>query len=149
MSTQDETSEKAPRRSFDEVLREAWLGALGVVERTEAELHRLVERLREATVGDESFAAELAARMRQHREELERRVDDGVRHALTRTMGPLTDEIATLRDRMDRVAARLDEQARRRAARRAGAGSAAGDEPRAATAADGPGGTSPGGEPTE
>jgi hypothetical protein len=127
MSTQDESTDKPPRRSLDEALRETWLSALGAVERTEAELHRLVERVREAAVGDESLAAELAARVRQAREDLERRVDDGVRHALARTMGPLTDEIAALRDRMDRLATRLDEQAALRAARRVADDASAGD----------------------
>ena len=118
MSTQDEKTDKPGKRSLEEVLREAWLGALGTLERTEIELHRLGERLREAVIGDESVAADLTSRIRQRRAELERRVDEGVRSALARVADPLTTELAALRERLDRLATRLDEQARRRIKRR-------------------------------
>jgi len=133
MSTQDEKTDKPGKRSLEEVLREAWLAALGTLERTESELHRLGERLREAVIGDESVAADLTSRIRQRRAELERRVDEGVRSALARVADPLTTELAALRERLDRLATRLDEQARRRMRRRHAAGGAE----REATGADG------------
>jgi DNA anti-recombination protein RmuC len=121
MSTPNEKTDKAGKRSLEEGLREVWLDALGTLERTETELLRLGERIREAIVGDESAAAAFTARVRKQRAELERRVDEGVRHALARVADPLRHEIAALRERADKLAVRLDEQARRRARRRDGA----------------------------
>jgi hypothetical protein len=120
MTTQNEKTDKAAKRSLEEILREAWLEALGTLERTEGELVRLRERLREAFTGDEGALAAFTSRMRQQRAELEHRVDEGVRHALALVADPLRHEIASLRERADKLAARLDEQARRRSRRRGG-----------------------------
>jgi hypothetical protein len=122
MSTQSEKNDKPGKRFLDEILREAWLDALGTLERTETELLRLGERLREAFIGDESTATALMSRIRQRRVELERRVDDGVRHALAMMADPLRREIAGLRERLDLLTARLDEQAQKRSRRRHEAG---------------------------
>jgi hypothetical protein len=121
MTTQTDKTDKPGKRSLEEILREAWLDAAGTLERTESELVRLGERLREAVIGDESVVAAFTSRMRQQRVDLERRVDEGVRHALALVADPLRHEITSLRERADRLAARLDEQARRRARRRGGA----------------------------
>ena len=134
MSSQNEKTEKPGKRSLEEILREAWLDTLGTLERTESELLRLGERLREAFIGDESAATAFTSRVRQRRAELQRQVDEGVRHALARVADPLRHEIAALRERSDRLAARLDEQARRRSRRRDAAGA---DEPADAGAAGG------------
>jgi len=127
MSSHDEKSEKMAKRSLEEVLRETWLDALGTLERTETELLRLGERVREALIGDESAATAFTSRVRQRRAELEHRVDEGVRRALARVADPLKGEIAALQERADRLASRLDEQARRRAHRRETAGGQAED----------------------
>ncbi|HEY3354230.1 MAG TPA: hypothetical protein VGQ83_13335 [Polyangia bacterium] len=111
-------TDKQGKRSLEEVLREAWLGALGALSTAEGELLRLGERLREATVGDESLAADLLARIRQSGEQLERRVDEGVRAAVARATPPVSAEIAALNDRLDRLSKRIDDEARRRAERR-------------------------------
>lgn len=124
MSTQNEKTDKPGKRSLEEILREAWLDTLGTLERTETEVLRLGERLREALIGDESAAAAFTSKIRQRRAELERQVDEGVRRALARVADPLRNEIETLRERADRLAARMDEQARRRAAIRQAAGEA-------------------------
>ncbi|MBI5479369.1 MAG: hypothetical protein HY906_10960 [Deltaproteobacteria bacterium] len=120
MSTQNDKTEKAGKRSLEEILREAWLDALGTLERTEGELLRLGERLREAFIGDESAVTALTSRIRQRSAELERKVDEGVRNALTKVADPIRHEIASLRERADLLTTRLDEQARRRARRRGG-----------------------------
>jgi hypothetical protein len=111
-------TDKQGKRSLEEVLREAWLGALGALSTAEGELVRLTERLREAAVGDDSLAADLLTRIRQSRELLERRVDEGVRATLARATTPVSAEIATLRERLDRLSKRIEEEARRRAERR-------------------------------
>ena len=111
-------TDKQGKRSAEELLRELWLGALGALSTAEGELHRLRERLREATVGDEGLAADLLTRIRQSGEQLERRVDEGVRAALARATPPLSAEIAALNDRLNRLGQRIDEEARRRAERR-------------------------------
>ena len=134
MSSQNDKTEKPGKRSLEEILREAWLDTLGTLERTEAELLRLGERLREAFIGDESAATAFTSRVRQRRAELQRQVDEGVRHALALVADPLRHEIAALRERSDRLAARLDERARRRSRRRDAAGA---DEPADVGAADG------------
>jgi hypothetical protein len=121
MSTQNEKTDRPGKRSLEDILREAWIDALGTLERTEGELLRLGDRLREVLIGDESAVTALTSRIRQRRTELERRVDDGVRHALALVADPIRHEIAGLRERADRLTFRLDEQARRLARRRRGA----------------------------
>jgi hypothetical protein len=102
-------------RRLEEVLREAWLGALGALSAAEGELFRMRDRLRETMVGDESFVADVLARIRQSQEQLERRVDDGVRATLARTTMPLNTEITMLRGRLEILEQRIDALARRRA----------------------------------
>jgi hypothetical protein len=118
MSTQNDKTDKPGKRSLEEILREAWLDTLGTLERTETEVLRLGERLREAVIGDESAAAAFTSKVRQRSAELERHVDEGVRRALAHVADPLRGEIEALRERTERLAARLDEQARRRAENR-------------------------------
>jgi hypothetical protein len=128
MSTQNEKTEKPGKRSLEEILRETWLDALGTLERTETELLRLGDRVREAFIGDESAAAAFTSRVKQRRTELEHRVDEGVRRALARVADPLKGEIAALQERADRLTARLDEQAQQRARRREAAATVPGAE---------------------
>jgi hypothetical protein len=111
-------TDKQGKRTLEEVLREAWLGALGALSTAEGELHRLTERLHEATVGDESVYADVLARIRQSRADLERRVDDGVRVTLARVTTPMNVELAAIHERLERLSNRIDEEARRRAERR-------------------------------
>jgi len=114
------TTDKPARRRIDDVLREAWLGALGALSSAEGELHRLGDRLREAAFGDESLAADVLARIRQSRAQLEQRVDDGVRAALARAIAPVRAEIAAVNERMERLQKRIADETRRRAERRQG-----------------------------
>jgi polyhydroxyalkanoate synthesis regulator phasin len=56
---------------------------------------------------DTSVWAELAERLGTHRADLEMRLEEGVRRALEQWMAPKQDELLALRERADRLEARL------------------------------------------
>ena len=134
MTTHHESGDKPAKRSVEEALREAWMGALGAISGAESEWHRLRERLHAAAFGDESLLADLVAHVQKSRVELERRVDEGVKTAVARAVGPIIAEIDALRTRLDRLGARIEEQARTRTQRRR-SGDTASDTTRATVAA--------------
>ena len=55
--------------------------------------------------------------IRQMWSDIERRVDDGVKHAVQRLKQPLVVEIAALRGRVEKLQRSIDELRQRRAAR--------------------------------
>jgi hypothetical protein len=103
-------ADKPDPRSLQQTVREAWLSVLGAAE---TEVHKATSRLLE-TLGlppdSENLAAEIAARMRKNREEFERRIDEGVRTALARVRAPVDKELASLRSRIERIQAKIDER---------------------------------------
>jgi hypothetical protein len=108
-------ADKPDLRSLQQAAKEAWLSVLGVVTTAESELHKATARLLE-TLGlppeSDNMAAELMARMRKNRDEFERRVDEGVRAAVARLRAPIDKEIASLRARLERISARLDQMSK-------------------------------------
>jgi hypothetical protein len=74
-----------------------WLGA---VTSAEAELARATARVRETFgLGDDRASGDLFDRIRRHREEFERKVDEGVHSAIARVRAPIDKESAALRAR--------------------------------------------------
>ena len=112
--------ESNPRgeKKLSELLRETWMGALGVLSSAEHEIaratSRLVEILGRPKEEAQHLAQELQGRVRRNRAELERRVEEGVRVAAERLRSPLASEIAALRGRVEKLSVRLEEELRRR-----------------------------------
>jgi polyhydroxyalkanoate synthesis regulator phasin len=91
-------SDGGGRRPLQEVLRERWMSALGVLSNPEAQ----------------AFVEEIQRRIQQNRDQIERRVEEGVSGVTDRLRSPLAAEIGELRARVERVAERIEEQLRRR-----------------------------------
>jgi hypothetical protein len=102
--------DKKDARGIPATVREAWMSVLGVF--TTAE-HKLMESL--GLNPEQPLGAELLARIKKNREELERRVDEGVKTAVARVRAPIDKELADMKARVDKLRAKVDEQKRRRA----------------------------------
>ena len=101
---------------LNETVHDAWMSVLGVYQNAEHEVHRATSRLLEAfgTATGESanLGAEIISRVRKNREELERKVDEGVRAAVARARSPIDEEIALLKSRIEKLQTKLDERKR-------------------------------------
>lgn len=107
------------KKSLQQSVRETWMSALGVVTGVEGEVARATGRLLDSLglPRDEAghlAAGEIVARIRRNRDELERRVDEGVRSAVGRVRLPIAQEIAALRLRVERLQSKVEELAHRR-----------------------------------
>ena len=110
------------RKSLQQSLRETWMGALGVISGAEAEATRAAHRVMESVglhVESETQAVkdalhDLVERVKKNRDELERRVDEGVKAAVTRVRGPISDDLQSLRGRLEKVQKRVEELASRK-----------------------------------
>src|SRR3954471_24289883 len=90
-------------------LHQAWMSVLGVF--TSAE-HRLMESL--GLNPDNPLGVELMQRMKQNREELERKVDEGVKTAVAKVKAPLEKELAQLRARVEQMQQKIEERKRKK-----------------------------------
>jgi hypothetical protein len=108
MSAPDDSPDKTEAKNVKDRVREAWMGVLGIF--TNAE-HKMMESL--GLNPDQPFGAELLARMRKNRDELERRVDEGVKTAIARVRAPIDKEIAAMRARVEKIQAKIDERKRK------------------------------------
>lgn len=102
------------KRSLQQSLRDTWLHALGVLGSAEHEVARAAHRVMEsvglaADADGKHVAGELLARVRRNSAELERRVDEGVKSAVTRVRQPFVQEIASLRGRVEKLQRSVDE----------------------------------------
>ena len=111
------------RNKLPRSLREIREGAAGLVTGAEAELARVAGRVLDSVgvkgQGDapariRESVHELVARAQKGREEVERRVDEGVKTALARVGRPIAEELETLRGRLEKVQQRVDALAQRR-----------------------------------
>jgi hypothetical protein len=111
---------ESEKRTLQQSLREAWGAALGRLNRAESEITRAAERLLESIgLGPDAPGAEdgpaqldmaeLVRRLRRNQEALERRVDQAVQAAVARIGAPILDELATLRQRIERLQRRVEE----------------------------------------
>jgi hypothetical protein len=115
-------SKDDPRTAPENVpplLREAWLSVLGVFNQAEAEVNKATNKLFESLgvpadeKGEHHLAAEFMARMKKNRDDIERRIDEGVKAAVAKVRAPIDKEIATLKTRLESVQARFEELQRR------------------------------------
>ena len=111
------------RNKLPRSLREIRQGAAGLVTGAEAELARVAGRVLDSVglKGEGDVPArlresvhELVLRAHKGREEVERRVDEGVKAALARVGRPMAEELETLRGRLEKVQERVDVLAQRR-----------------------------------
>jgi hypothetical protein len=108
------SEDKPDPKSIPQSFRDAWLSVLGVFTSAEAEVHKRILEAFNLPEGAH-LGAELLARMRKNREEFERRVDEGVKTAVAKVRAPIDKELATLKTRMEKLQARIEEQKRVRA----------------------------------
>jgi hypothetical protein len=112
-------SKDDPRNESVPLIREAWLSVLGVFNQAEAEVNKATNKLFESLgvpadeKGEHHLAAEFMARMKKNRDDIERRIDEGVKAAVAKVRAPIDKEIATLKTRLESVQARFDELQRR------------------------------------
>jgi hypothetical protein len=90
-------------------LHQAWMSVLGVF--TSAE-HRLMESF--GLNPENPLGVELLARMKKNREELERRVDEGVKTAVAKVRAPLEKELAQIKTRVEQMQQKIEEQKSKR-----------------------------------
>ncbi len=112
----DDPNAKDPKdsKSIPQSLRDAWLSVLGVFTSAEAEVGKRIHEAFGVPEGA-AFGAELLARMKKNREEFERRVDEGVKNAIAKVRAPIDKELSTIKTRVERIQARIEEQKRARA----------------------------------
>ncbi len=100
-------------------VKEAWLSVLGVFNTAEAEVGKATNKLLESLgipadeKGERHFAAELMARMKKNRDDIERRIDDGVKVAVAKVRAPIDKEIATIKSRLEQIQGRFEELQKR------------------------------------
>lgn len=96
-----------------ETFKEAWSQALAGVNAAEQEAEKVFTRLADAA----GFSAEdvkrhardFGERLAAQRREIERAIDDATRRATSRFRMPLKTDLEQLQQRLDAIAARLDE----------------------------------------
>ena len=112
----DSDDKKDDPKTVQQTMREAWLSVLGLYNSAEAEVQKATHKLLEAIGVPEGGGVreELLARMRKNREEFERRIDEGVKSAVAKVRAPIDKEIATLKSRVEKLSARIEERKKNR-----------------------------------
>jgi hypothetical protein len=101
--------DKDLKRTPLSALRDAWLALTGAIASAETEVQkRFYESL--GVAPDANLGAELLARVRKNREEFERRIDEGVKTAVARLRAPIDKEIASLKERVEKLTQKVEER---------------------------------------
>jgi hypothetical protein len=101
-------ADEKEKRTPIQAVRDAWLALTGVIQSAETEVQRrFYESL--GVPPDANLASELLTRVRKNREEFERRVDEGVKAAVARVRAPIDKEIASIKERVEKLQARIDQ----------------------------------------
>src|SRR4051812_13249563 len=106
-------------RGFQQSMKEAWLSVLGVFNQAEAEVGKATSKLFESLgipadeKGEHHLATELMARMKKNREDIEKKIDEGVKATLAKVRAPIDKEIASLKSRLEQVQTRFEELQKR------------------------------------
>lgn len=100
---------KDPKRTPISALRDAWLALTGAISSAETEVQkRFYESL--GLQPDANLTAELMSRVRKNREEFERRIDEGVKAAMARVRAPIDKEIASLKQRVEKIQEKVEKR---------------------------------------
>jgi polyhydroxyalkanoate synthesis regulator phasin len=101
---------------IQEMFKEAWSQALLGLNAAEAEAEKVLSRLADAAGFSpedvKKHARDFGERLSQQRREVEKSIDDAVRRAATRFKLPTRDDIEGLRQRLDQIAARVEDLAK-------------------------------------
>jgi hypothetical protein len=109
--------EKDARRTPLAAVRDAWMALTGALSAAETEVQkRFYESL--GLSPDANLSAELMARVRKNREEFERRIDEGVKAAVAKVRAPIDKEIASLKERVERLQQKVEAERARRQQKR-------------------------------
>ncbi len=99
-----------------ETFKEAWSQALVGLNAAEQEAEKVITKIADAagfTPEDvRRHAREFGERLQSQRKEIERTIDDAVKRATSRFKLPSREELDGLRQRVDAIAARVDEMAK-------------------------------------
>ena len=95
-------------RGFQQSVKEAWLSVLGVFNQAEDKLFESLG-IPADEKGEHHLAAEFMARVRKNRDDIEKRIDEGVKVAVAKVRAPIDKEIAALKTRLETVQTRLEE----------------------------------------
>ena len=95
-----------------ETFKEAWSQALVGLNAAEQEAEKVIAKIADAagfTPDDvRRHAREFGERLQSQRKEIEKTIDEAVKRATSRFKLPTRDEIESLRQRVDAIAARMD-----------------------------------------
>jgi len=101
--------EKDSKRTPVAAMRDAWLALTGAIATAETEVQkRFYETL--GVAPDANLGEELMARVKKNREEFERRIDEGVKTAFAKVRAPLDKEIASLKERVEKLQQKVDQR---------------------------------------
>jgi hypothetical protein len=105
--------DKEIKRTPISALRDAWLALTGAISSAETEVQkRFYESL--GVSPDANLGSELLARVRKNREEFERRIDEGVKAAVAKVRAPIDKEIASLKERVEKLQTRIEAEKQKR-----------------------------------
>ena len=101
--------EKDSKRTPVAAMRDAWLALTGALATAETEVQkRFYETL--GVSPDANLGEELMARVKKNREEFERRIDEGVKAAVARVRAPIDKEIASLKERVEKLQQKVEQR---------------------------------------
>ncbi|MCU1280510.1 MAG: hypothetical protein JWM53_4056 [bacterium] len=101
--------EKDSKRTPVAAMRDAWMALTGAIATAETEVQkRFYETL--GVSPEANLGAELMARVKKNREEFERRIDEGVKAAVAKVRAPIDKEIASLKERVEKLQAKVDQR---------------------------------------
>jgi len=99
--------DKDGKRTPLTAVRDAWMALTGAISSAESDLQkRFYESL--GLQPDANLASELMSRVRRNREEFERKIDEGVKAAVARVRAPIDKEIASLKQRIEKLQEKVD-----------------------------------------
>lgn len=107
--------------SIQQAVQKTWADAVASILGLEKEMSRRFRHVRERAdlhqAGEEfqRTVAELGKKMQQSSEAFEKKLEETVRNVMARVGGPMTEELATLRSRAEKVSGRVELLLRRNA----------------------------------
>src|SRR6478609_11638574 len=109
----DPKAKDDPKRTPIGAVRDAWLALTGAIATAETEVQkRFYETL--GVAPDANLGEELMARVKKNRQEFERRIDEGVKAAVAAVRAPIDKEIASLKERIEQITAKVEARAKRK-----------------------------------
>jgi hypothetical protein len=111
---------KQIHQSIQNALKKAWddtsTAVGGVEEQVSRRFHVLLDRsgLAQGSEEVQRVMTDLGQRFQQRSDEVEKKVQESVRVAISKVRDPLNEELATLKDRAEKIAHRVEAQLKRK-----------------------------------